>query len=209
MKVYIGNYATNHIRSGLFDAYMNKKYGIVKWPENYTKLETLIEKFDDAVQSVYDKTINKLIKNRNRKIKVRIDPYDTWNMDNTLAHIILPMLRQLKETKHGSPMVDDEDVPEHLRSTSAPPKENEWDSDENFFKRWDWVLDEMIHAFETILDDSWDIQFHTGTYDIDWETGVKGPNHTHLYDKDAYKKAWDRRQNGMRLFGKYYNNLWD
>ena len=50
-----------------------------------------------------------------RKIKVRIDPYDTWSMDGTLALIILPMLKQLKATKHGSPESDLEDVPEHMR----------------------------------------------------------------------------------------------
>jgi hypothetical protein len=81
---------------------------------------------------------------------VKIDRYDTWSMDHTLADIILPMLKQLKTTKHGSPSVDDQDVPEGLglRSTEAGPKENEWDTDDNWFKRWDWVLDEMIFAFE-------------------------------------------------------------
>ncbi len=44
-------------------------------------------------------------------------------MDYTLSHIVVPMLKQLKETKHGAPFVDDEDVPEELKSTSAPPKE--------------------------------------------------------------------------------------
>ena len=50
-----------------------------------------------------------------RKIKVHIDKYDTWSMNNTLAHIILPMLKQLRDTKHGSQFVDDEDVPAHMR----------------------------------------------------------------------------------------------
>ena len=49
-----------------------------------------------------------------RTINVRIDDFDTWSMDHTLAPIILPMLIQLKETKHGSPKVDDADVP-HLQ----------------------------------------------------------------------------------------------
>ena len=52
-------------------------------------------------------------------------------MDHTLAMIIVPMLKQLKETKHGAPFVDDEDVPEELKSTSAPAKENDWDTDDN------------------------------------------------------------------------------
>ena len=79
---------------------------------------------------------------------VKIDPWDTWSMDSTLADIVLPMLRQLQATKHGSPHVADEDVPEHLRSTAAPAKANEWDVDDNHHLRWDWVLAEMIFAFE-------------------------------------------------------------
>ena len=90
---------------------------------------------------------------RKRKIQVRIDKYDTWNMESTLSYIIIPMLKQLKETKHGSPSVDDADVQKELRSTSVPEKENEGDIDDNWHDRWDWVLDEMIWAFEQINED--------------------------------------------------------
>jgi dCMP deaminase len=37
----------------------------------------------------------------NRKEQIHIHDYDTWNMDDTLAMIIVPMLKQLKATKHG------------------------------------------------------------------------------------------------------------
>jgi len=105
---------------------------------------------------------------RKRKIKVKIDRWDTWNMCNTLAYIILPMLKQLKATKHGAPFVDDADVPEELRSTNADPKENEWDVDSNHFKRWDWVINEEIFAFECKLDDSWENEFQSGEHDHIW-----------------------------------------
>ena len=82
-------------------------------------------------------------KNR-RKIKIHIDNYDTWNMNSTLAMIILPMLKQLKDTKHGAPNTDDKDAPVELRSTSAPKKEHDYDTDGNHFKRWDYILDEKI-----------------------------------------------------------------
>ena len=59
---------------------------------------------------------------RKRKIQVRIDKYDTWSMDVTLSYIIIPMLKQLKETKHSAADVDDKDVPKKLRSTSSPKK---------------------------------------------------------------------------------------
>ena len=153
-----------------------------------------------------------------RTIKVQIDRWDTWSMDHTLGYIVLPMLKQLKATKHGSPFVDDKDVPAELRSTAAPPKENDWDTDENHFKRWDWVLDEMIFAFETkagSLED-WEDQFHTGEHDIQWkklEGGnsemIRGPNDTSKYDMKGRKAYQKRISNGFRLFGKYYENLWD
>ena len=101
-------------------------------------------------------------------------------MDVTLSYIILPMLKQLKETKHSAAEVDDKDVPKKLRSTSATKKESEWEIDSNWFARWDWVLDEMIWAFSLHLEeDSWP------------------------------EKHNKRMQNGFRLFGKYYQNLWD
>jgi len=163
---------------------------------------------------------------KKRKIKVRIDRYDTWAMDHTLAHIILPMLKQLKETKHGSPCVDDEDVPVDIRSTNALPKDNEWDTDSNHFKRWDWVLDEMIFAFESELNDNWDEEFWSGEFGetefVETEEEYINPltnksekmytmknTGTRTCDWDGRQKVQDRINNGFKLFGKYYQNLWD
>ena len=153
---------------------------------------------------------------------VKIDRWDTWSMDNTLADIILPMLKQLKESKHGSAHVDDEDVPEELRSTSAPAKENDYDIDDNHHKRWDYVIDEMIFAFEHKADDSWEQAYYSGEHDIihvpcEWyEDGKpklytleRGPNHTHTVDFEGIQKVTKRMQNGFCLFGKYYQGLWD
>lgn len=163
---------------------------------------------------------------RKRKIKVRIDPYDTWGMDHTLALIVLPMLKQLKATKHGSPNVDDEDVPDHLKSTAADPKENEWDIDSNHHARWDWVLDEMIQAFECLVDEDWDDKYWTG----EWGKTIFEPTGESIYnpitkkteetftmkhsgdrtcDWDALHAHQKRNDNGYRLFGKYFRALWD
>lgn len=216
MKVNIGKYPNTWWRCSIHYDYMNKKYNY-EWDQSNTLFERVLEKVEDWLQSLYNRVINPLIKHRERKIYVRIDPHDTWGMSSTLAFIILPMLVQLQASKQGSPWVDDEDVPVELRSTSAPPKENEWDTDDNFFKRWDWVLNEMIHAFECEVDEYWEDQFHKGNTDIQWkkEEGTKfsqmyfGPDHTHVFDREGYQKAWDRRKNGLRLFAKYYSNLWD
>ena len=163
---------------------------------------------------------------RTRTIRVKIDRWDTWSMDHTLSHIILPMLRQLKETKHGAPFTEDQDVPEHLRSTAAEPKENEWDTDSNHFLRWEWIMDEMIFAFECEQDDSWEDAFRSGEFDSVWipvdrdgndvpKEDAKlyrmgnGPNHTYQCDYEGMKVVQARISNGFRLFGKYYQGLWD
>jgi hypothetical protein len=153
---------------------------------------------------------------RKQTIQVRIDGHDVWNMDSTLAHIILPMLEKLQAQKHGAPNVDDEDVPVGLKSTSAAPKENEWDTDDNHFKRWDYVMNEMIFAFKLKLNNDWEDECRTGEHHILWvkEEGSgnyrmeKGENDTHVFDIERFKRITDRQQNGFRLFGKYYNSLW-
>jgi hypothetical protein len=179
---------------------------ITSW--NIERHDTLLSKFLSWVHSKQE-----------RKIKVRIDRYDTWSMDHTLSYIILPMLKQLHETKHGAPFVDDKDVPKELRSTAAKPLTQEekdcGHTDELHFKRWDWVLNEMIFAFESQHND-WEDQFQSGEHDIQWkklENGhsqmLHGPKDTFKIDmkgRNAYQK---RISNGYRLFGRYYENLWD
>lgn len=133
---------------------------------------------------------------RSRNVNIRIDKYDTWSMNHTLGLIALPMLKQLKETKHGGPFTEDADVPDHLKSINAPPKENDWDTDAFHFDRWDWIMGEMIWAFEQELNDDADNEF----YDL--------VNFV-LINKEGYNAWAARKQNGFRLFGRYYQNLWD
>lgn len=151
------------------------------------------------------------------KVKIKIHDYDVWGMDSTLARIILPMLVLLHSKKHGAPFVDDEDVPDHLKSTAAPPKENEYDTDQNHFLRWHWVMSELIWTFTQLHPDTdWEDQYHTGVHDIRWkklDSGMSqmftGPNDTHVFDMEGWKKHQDRINNGTRLFGRYYMSLWD
>lgn len=125
----------------------------------------------------------------NRKIKVKLHNYDTWNMDQTLAHIIHPMLIQLKKTTNGSPKVDNEDVPAHLH---RPDGLDECTMDDNWHLRWYWVLDEMIWAFETSIRQD--------------QTFI---NDDGELDTERYERFEQQRANGFRLFGKYYQGLWD
>lgn len=226
MKAIIGKYPRTRINCRILEKHLNKKYG-VRWApyDQYTRYEKFLHLVDGCIQIIYNATINRLIDKRKRKIVVRIDPWDTWNMDITLAHIILPMLKQLKEDMNGSPAVDDEDVPDELKSTAAEPKKNSWDADSNHFKRWDYVLDEMIFAFESNFND-WEDKFTSGKIDhiivpIDKEGNVvdkenaygyrwdKGPNDTYTVDKAGMNAYRSRISKGYALFGKYYTGLWN
>ena len=171
--------------------------------------EPIIDKWSDRLTPICQ-GIQKVLDFIHPKINyVKIDRWDTWSMDYTLSHIIVPMLKQLKETKHGSPFVDDEDVPEELKSTSAPPKENDWDTDENHFKRWDWALNEMIWAFEQNLDDKSEEKFFDHAEWDEKEKDFIENLHKIKIDQPGLKAHQDRKANGFRLFGKYYQGLWD
>jgi len=210
MKVNIGPYVSwtgpfqiaETLR--IFGVSKDRCYSIGEWLAENTPLSSICE-------WIHSK--------RKRNIKVKIDRYDSWGADSTLAIIIVPLLKQLHATKHGAPMTDDEDVPAELklRSTDAPAKEQEWDVDGNHFKRFDWIMEEMIWAFTQLHPDTdWEDQYHTGVMDIkfnDLENGfsemVKGPQDTHNFDKEGYSAHSARIDNGLRLFGKYYRGLWD
>ena len=223
MKVYRSNYRNHWV----------SPYTILKAVCFWEKDDDVFYNHEDVPGHKYDKWVNflnpfcvawqKFLDFVHPEIKyVKIDRWDTWSMDHTLADIILPMLKQLQETKHGGPFVDDDDVPDELKSTSAPAKENEWDTDDNHFKRWDYVLDEIIFAFECKVDDSWSDKFSSGEFDkktvaCQWDENGKakmyewidGPNHTYKLDFDGMQEVQKRITNGFRLFGKYYESLWD
>jgi len=160
---------------------------------------------------------------RTRVVKVRIDPWDTWSMDRTLAPIILPMLKQIKGSKYSSGTIDDEDVPDHLRSTGTVTENG---VDGNYFARWEWAIDQMIFSFEKISEEDWQSEFHHGVVDfvltpIDKDGNVVdekdaavfktelGMNHTANFDFEGLVAMDKRIQKGLTLFGKYYSSLWE
>jgi hypothetical protein len=228
MKVKIGPYPSR-LNTTIYADYMTKKYGYSHWPSEskQTKFERLLDKFDDIIQSCY-RPINYFLDKREQKVNVKIDRWDTWSMDATLAHIIVPMLRQLKDTKQGAPHVDKEDVPEALWPNEAEEAlyAKNGQIDIHFFARWDYVMDEMIFAFESKLNGDWEDQFYSGNHDritvpvdkdgnevakedAEYYEWRKGPNHTFEIDMEGRKSYQERISNGFRLFGKYYESLWD
>lgn len=208
----------------------DRKYNYVYDDENYVDHPKWVDEWSDklvpiseGIRWVWDK-IHPPIE------YVKIDYWDTWSMDYTLSPIILPMLKQLKATKHGSGYVDLEDVPEHLRYTETEDyaeqttfefyrEENEQNIKCDVHVRYDWLLDELIWTFEQLNDDDkgegpfW---IERGEIDFDDHPEDEGKKCKPLRWKKESVVDWEglrahqeRVQNGLRLFGKYYSTLWD
>lgn len=124
-----------------------------------------------------------------RKVDVVIYDHDLWNADATLALVIHPLLVAFRNDHCGGYAVANEDVPEELR---RPDGTDPYEQDLHYFDRFKWVLDEMIWAF--------------GQYHEDWEDQYHVNNE---FDFENWKKHSDRMQNGFRLFGTYYQCLWN
>lgn len=146
--------------------------------------------------------------NEKRIIDIQIDEWDSWNADHTLSLIALPLLKQLQETKHGSAMVDDEDVPEEIRSTSAAPKDNEWDTDEFVHARWEHVLSEILWSLEQHVDYDSDRKFYDHS-EVNEDDDLMDQIHSIKIDREGLAAFEKRKQNGFRLLGKYWQNMWD
>ena len=151
-----------------------------------------------------DGILYKMGMNKEQHIFVRIDDWDTSNMDVTLAHIIHPMLVQLKKS-------DTKGIPVLLEESQDAPIQYKTDEE-----CWEWILDEMIFAFKSKLYD-WEQEFTSGVWDMELKDKIEpglmemteGPNHTYEVDKEGMQKYRDRVENGYRLFGKYYDHLWE
>ena len=229
MKVKIGPYTPWWV-SHVYTDYMNKKYNY-DWDGPTNTFERVLEKIANGLDWFYSVTINKYFAWKKRKIKVKIHHYDTWGMDNTLAYIILPMLKQLKATKHGSPFVEQEDLPEHIRlseretavfdhgsydkTLNATDEEIEAAS-EKFHAQWGWVIDQMIWSFEQEISEDADYKNYydpyepeeiieddeNGLFDKEWRMKMG------KFNNDKYKAYHERKQLGFTLFGKYFQSLW-
>jgi hypothetical protein len=219
MKVKISKY-TSRLVCNIHTHHMEKKYGLIDWPtyapskglgpgKHQPFREAFLEGLEDSVQWVYNVLNWIWYDRRTQKVRVRIDRWDTWSMDHTLASIVLPMLVQLKATKHGAPSVDNADVPRELRMSKKDMTQfaKDGSTDDKFFKRWDWILDEMIWAFEQKNRDHWEDDYY-GPY-------IESEDKRELFGRfewtdDAGRKAHQTRMtNGFKLFGKYFENLWD
>lgn len=208
MKVYISSYRDHWISPYTILQKICFWYVIPRDSdkESFTD-DPRIERWANRIEPLcllYQKIMNRISPQINY---VKIDRWDTWSMDHTMSHIIVPMLKQLKATQHGSGNVDLEDVPPELHPKVTPCAANNFD-DDTLHERWAWVMDEMIWAFEQKLRDDDESQFHDHSA-VDRTASFQQQMQQMTTDWDGLHAHQARKQNGFRLFGKYYQNLWD
>jgi hypothetical protein len=205
MKVNIGPYKEHITTHRIKCNYLELMYG-----DDWFKVEKSqyiwVDHIVVGILEGIDFCLKPVNKFRKRKIEVAYQPYDTWSLDHTLSLIILPGLKQLKDTNHGYSSVDYDDLP------------HAWLKDASGEDQWEWIMEEMIWAFNEIANDCpGEKEFYSGNPDLVWtkvedsdlHQMVPGPNHTFHIDMEGRKKYNDRIQNGLILFGKYYRSLWD
>lgn len=115
-----------------------------------------------------------------RDIKIKFHGYDDINMDITMSYILTECVKRHKKYNTGYPLILEEDLqfmPEELRVLQDPTNPD----DDMAMKQWEWVLDEIIWAFD----------FHAR-------------EDCTLFDE----KAHERFTNAMQLFIRYYTSMW-
>jgi len=204
----------------------NEKWDVLRGvdtPEWAEKIADKLTPISKGIQWVLDKV--------HPEIKyVKVDYWDVWSMDYTLSPIILPMLKQLQKVKHGSGYVDLEDVPEHLRYTETETYDDQKTFDFyhedgiakidcDVHTRYDWLLNELIWTFEQLQpDNDWEDQYWITKPELDFDKKEEDEGKVAVpvrwkvkgkCDWDARQKHQARIDNGLKLFGKYYQTFWD
>ena len=129
---------------------------------------------------------------KERKIRVEIHDYDTWNLDTTLAHIIWPALEKYLEVSKGIIVMDE------------PRDEYGGKSFEEAVTELIWVFKEIATSAEhqKIIDEHYT---EKDVNDMDVSGWFKDADVMHA-KHDALET---RIQNGLEMFGKIYRHLWN
>tara|TARA_Y100000593_G_scaffold42861_1_gene82056 strand:- start:26128 stop:26760 length:633 start_codon:yes stop_codon:yes gene_type:complete len=153
-----------------------------------------------------------------QKLRSGYSHYDAWDFKSQHAKWCVPRLKHLRDNHVGYPvcMEDENDKGEWSDTQSVFPADSEEGRDhfDKYGKRWETLLDKMIWSFEHLDDlvepiypDDYDKRQNKITYDdgcVAYEAlDKRKPDYTPI--EEHRKKV----QEGLDLFAKYYENLWD
>lgn len=115
---------------------------------------------------------------------------DVWGIDDWFLNIIVPMLEQLKEVKHG--------YPSDLTS-----------------EQWDEILDRMIFCFKEANEETCSM---VNEYETDFIFKIYGnlEKESKELENNYFKRAEEienyqlqMKEEAFKLFSKYFHSLWD
>lgn len=136
---------------------------------------------------------------------------DCWSLSETFADFVLPRLKRYKEMVHGYPSllnIEDDNYEEGMR-------------------QWKEIIDKMIYSFEVISNDYDNVKMEDAGGKLDFVPiqnkdekystieyiGTEEQKKQHEFDLKQYTKAikTERKKvnEGLMLFAKYYECLWD
>ena len=132
------------------------------------------------------------LKQKRQRYKRKFADVDVWNINTWFLDIMPKMLMQLKDERYGYPygMTDDE---------------------------WERVLGRMIFCFTEANEDTCSMK---NEYEDQLPGILKRDDLTSVEDQETYNKWFDRaieicehrkkmQDEGLELFKKYFDNLWD
>jgi hypothetical protein len=158
--------------------------------------------------------------------KISIDTFDTWSLDNTLALIILPALLQYKQGgRCGCP-------PAFMQDVRGSPYDTQYsfdfctdtyaEAEQAAQDGWIKVVDKMIWSFMQLVKDDYESQYHHNVDDFKVDCDILSciPSmHGDTHEENKTVRYWydtvgaqlhdARIQEGLELFGLWYQNLWE
>ena len=158
------------------------------------------------------------VKNKYQQFRYGYSLYDAWDFKSRHAEWCIPRLKHLRDNHIGYPAQMEDESGENigLDIQTVPPAEGE-EGKEHFdkcSKKWEAILDKMTWSFENldkhpnpIYPDDYDKSQKKTTYDdgsVSYEAlDKRKPDYTPLEEHEK------RVQEGLDLFAKHYQNLWD
>jgi hypothetical protein len=125
---------------------------------------------------------------------VKIDSWDTYNLDSSLAKIISKSIEKLIEDIEGYPTLvsQEANAPEGLEGVDL----------------WKWILNEMLFAMNEVAEGK---PGHDKFFDhscVDNRASLNEQVSQIKVDEEGLKAYEARVQNGCELLGKYFQSLW-
>lgn len=154
--------------------------------------------------------------------KMEIGFTDLFNLDGVLGRVIVACLEAFKKEEHAGFTVEDAHLPDHLAYLKPLVVDGKYtdeiyggNSDPLHKERFNYIIDEMIFAFQSCYDSSLeDYWIPDPDYDPTQDTLITQADGSLLFnlditEDDVKREAYEKRvRNGFNLFSRYYRSLW-